>query len=297
MADSKAVRTLEDIPGWFPQIDQQVFEHFLSDAAVVARGDLVELGVYLGKSAALIAGHKRAEETFTVCDLFGATSDDDANRRENAKSYAALDRESFERNFLALRDSLPVIVQDLSSTIVDHVPPGSVRFLHVDASHLYDHVVTDVESAYKLLLPEAVVVFDDYRSSHTPGVSAAVWEAVFTRGLQPICLTDQKMYGTFGDRAPHQQRLLDWLSRTPEIWCGRESIAGSPVLRLARQTRPKAPSTPAGTPESVGPRLKALEDRLSALDKRVGRLDAAARRPTVARRVARWLATSADGRR
>ena len=39
------VKTIDDIPGWFPWIDQVVFRHFLSPGSVVAHGDLVELGV------------------------------------------------------------------------------------------------------------------------------------------------------------------------------------------------------------------------------------------------------------
>ncbi len=245
MAEHAEVKSLHDIPGWFPWIDQAVFGHFLSPAAVVPRGDLVELGAYLGKSAALIGGFKKPDETFTVCDLFGAPPADDPNRRENAKSYPQLDRTAFERNYLSLLSELPVVVQDFSSAIVDHVAAASVRFMHVDASHLYEHVVVDVASAQKLLRPDAVVVFDDFRSEHTPGVSAAVWEAIFTKGLQPICVTPQKLYGTFGDRGPHQERLRTWLAQFGRLWSETQSIAGAAVIRIGPQPAAKAQVKPA----------------------------------------------------
>ena len=271
MTDDADVKSLNDIPGWFPWIDQVVFRHFLSGQSVVPNGNVVELGVYLGKSAALIGQFLGADETFTVCDLFGLDPGSDANRRENAKSYPKLTRPAFERNYLSLFDVLPAIVQNYSSAIVDHVEAGSVRFLHVDASHHYEHVVVDVESAAKLLRPDGVVVFDDYRSDHTPGVSAAVWEAVFTKGLQPICLTQQKLYATFGDRGRHQERLRQWLLGTAELWWETQSIADHPVFRLAPAPKPKAPTARAAPASAlaVDLELDKLSLRLGALERRV----------------------------
>ncbi len=52
-----------------------------------------------------------------------------------------------------------------------------------------------------LLAPEGVVVFDDYRAEHTPGVAAAVWQRL-DKGLSPFALSPVKMYATFGDPLP-----------------------------------------------------------------------------------------------
>src|SRR5438309_625450 len=158
MTELPTVSTIDEIPGWFAPIDQQLFEHFLADDAVVARGDLVELGAYLGKSAALIGRHRRDGETFTVCDLFGRDPGDAANAAENAKSYRSLDRSAFEHYYRCLHDSLPTIIEGPSSTITEFVRPATARFVHVDASHLYDQVIEDVESARTMLLPDGVVV-------------------------------------------------------------------------------------------------------------------------------------------
>ena len=42
----------------------------------------------------------------------------------------------------------------------EKVAPQSVRFLHVDASHLYEHVANDVDAAQDMLQPDGLVVFD-----------------------------------------------------------------------------------------------------------------------------------------
>jgi SAM-dependent methyltransferase len=287
------VKSLNDIPGWFPWIDQVVFTHFLSPGSLVSQGNLVELGVYLGKSAALMGRFVGAGETFTVCDLFGLEPDSDANRRENAKSYPKLTRPAFERNYLALFDELPTIVQNYSSAIVDHVEAASVRFLHVDASHHHEHVVVDIDSAAKLLRPDGVVVFDDYRSDHTPGVSAAVWEAVFTKGLQPICLTQQKLYATFGDRGRHQELLREWLLGSPKLWWEVQRIADRPVFRVAPAPKPKA-SAAAAAP---GPRVDQLALRIDTLEERVGGLESRRNAAWAARAVRHGLARTPAGLR
>jgi hypothetical protein len=274
-AEQAQTQAIDNIPGWFPWLDQRVFEHFL-DPCNAAHGDLIELGVYLGKSAALIGRFQRADETFTVCDLFGDDAHDDPNRSENSRLYKDLTRQRFEQNYLALHSALPVIVQALSSTIVEHVRPHSVRFMHVDASHLYEHVAVDVISARALLQPDGVVVFDDYRSAHTPGVSAAVWEAIFTKGLQPICLTPQKLYATFGDAEPHQDRLETWLRE----WggCHRETqqIAAAPVIRLIPQRTQMSSADELSTrsPGAVAAeRFDRVATELNKVSKLVGSID------------------------
>lgn len=284
--------SIDDIPGWFPWMDQRVFEHFLSGDAVVPRGDLVELGVYLGKSATLIGRFKAPDETFTVCDLFGGEAGDASNSEENSRHYRDLSRLKFEQHYLSVHSELPVVIQDLSSAIVDHVRPSSARFVHVDASHLYEHVVTDVASARTMLVPDGVVVFDDFRGAHTPGVSAAVWEAIFTKGLHVICMTAQKLYATFGDAGPHQERLVSWLSDFGKLSWETQMIGGAEVVRIkqpprAGRAKPRDVGGPATTRDvdrlaaQVGKLAKAVDSvagKVSTVSRDVAELKAAQHR-------------------
>lgn len=261
---SDTPRTLDDIPGWFFWPDQCAFRHFLGQEAVRSEGNLVELGTYLGRSAVLIGDYLQSGETFTALDLFGGSTDEH-NKAENDGSYRNLTREAFESNYLALHDELPVIVQDLSSAIVDHVPPASVRFMHVDASHLYEHVVVDIASARALMAPGGVVAFDDFRSEHTPGVAAAVWEAVIGGALRPIATTALKMYCTFDeDVAPHRDALERAVPEYDELFTVMERYLGHDVLRVGRRKKPKAASRTPGIPD-VLTRLDAVDKQLAAL--------------------------------
>lgn len=252
--------SLDDVKGWFPKIDQILFTWFLERQDRLAEpGDLVELGAYLGKSAILMGDHLRDGETFTICDLFDSDASDDSNREEKARSYSTLTRAAFEGNYRAFHDRPPRIVQGPTSLILDHVRPESCRFVHVDASHLYEHVHGDIRAAHVMLRPGGVLVCDDYRSEHTPGVSAAVWEAVAADGLRPICLTPQKLYGTWGDFASVQDDLLNWLEKRDDVWHEVQRVAGRPLVRVKAKPEKK--------PDKRKEELRRLKERLARTER------------------------------
>ncbi|MEE1756770.1 class I SAM-dependent methyltransferase [Streptomyces sp. SP18CS02] len=285
------VSSYSDVKGWFGPVDQLLFDWFLTgqrDAGI--RGDLLELGAYLGKSA-IFTGYYRAEgESFTVCDLFDSPAPDASNGAEMERSYATLTRRAFETNYLSFHDTLPTVVQAPTSLITGHVRPGSCRFVHVDASHLYEHVHGDVESARLLLAADGIVAFDDYRAEHCPGVAAAVWGAVASGGLRPVCLTGTKLYGTWGDPAPLQEALLRRLESRTDVWHGVEDVAGAPLIRLKPRgtrrpwtPRSRYPAAPAADP------LPAPAAAPADASGAAGSAPAARRRAPALRRLARDL--------
>ncbi|MFG2722166.1 class I SAM-dependent methyltransferase [Streptomyces sp. NPDC048416] len=250
-----------DVKGWFWPADQLLFDWFLTRQAQVShqRGDLLELGAYLGKSAIFIGGHVRPGEEFTVCDLFDSPAPDDPNSAEMNRSYATLTRRAFETNYLAFHERLPTIVQAPTSVIGGRLKAGSCRFIHVDASHLYEHVYGDIEAARTLAATDAIVALDDFRAEHCPGVAAAVWGAVATKELKLICITATKAYGTWGDAEPVRAELLDWLTSRTDLWHGVEEVAGAPLIRIggknAQAPTPPQPlhPTPPQPPHSAPP--------------------------------------------
>ncbi|MFB6890020.1 class I SAM-dependent methyltransferase [Kitasatospora sp. NPDC056327] len=226
---------LDDVPGWFWEHDRHLFDWFLGRQEKAGlTGDLLELGAYLGRSAIVVGSHLRAGETFTVCDLFDSDAPDDENAAEMDGSYRrTLTRTAFEANYLSFHDRLPEIVQAPTSALADgRLAPGTLRFVHIDASHLYEHVAGDLRVARAALRPEGVVVLDDYRSAHTPGVAAATWEAVFNHGLRPVVLTDSKFYGTWGDPEAAQLDLLARRGTLPHCDMTNETLEGHRLVRI-----------------------------------------------------------------
>ncbi|GGN90766.1 hypothetical protein GCM10011579_087020 [Streptomyces albiflavescens] len=245
-------RRLDDVPGWFPVLDQMLFEWFLDrQKSSGMRGDLLEVGVYMGKSAIFLGRHLQDGERYTVCDLFEGSAPDDANKAESTKSYAALTRQAFEENYLSFHDALPRVLQGPSSVVPAETVPDSCRFVHIDASHLYEHVYDDIGAARDALLPGGVVVLDDFRSEHTPGVSVAAWEAVLTRGLRPICLSTQKLYGTWDDPGPAQEELLAAVRGREDCRLSVQQAAGHRIVRLKSKKGMQAPPFPPSRYASV----------------------------------------------
>jgi predicted O-methyltransferase YrrM len=244
-------RSYDDVKGWFYPRDQAVFTWLLDrQERLEPPGDLLELGAFLGKSAILIGSHRRPDEAFTVCDLFGSEPADVANRTENARSYKTLTRQAFEGNYLAFHDDLPAVVQAATDQIVGYVSPGSCRLVHVDASHLWEHVRGDIEAARLLLRADGVVVCDDYRSEHTPGVAAAVWNAVANEGLRPICVTGNKFYGMWSDPKPVQDELVEWLRTFNPGLAQYHNVLDHQLVRVCRWNNPPLPKiTPLRPPE------------------------------------------------
>lgn len=229
---------LASVPGWFERADFDLFSWFLEDQNERGiTGDLAELGTYLGKSAILIGAYQRPGEVFTALDLFEMGASDSDNQSENARSYAGISQAAFERNYLRFHPELPTVVKGLSSVILDHARPGQNRFIHIDASHLYEHVRQDIAAAQTLLQSDSVVVFDDYRSPHTPGTAAAVWEAVVNDGLNPVVVTSSKLYGTWSDPDPLRKRLISSLDRDQRWEYEVQVVAGHELVRLAESYR------------------------------------------------------------
>ena len=265
-----AVRTYRDIRGWFSRTDARLFKGILESQRDAAPGDLVEIGAFMGKSAVVIGHHLRRGERFVVIDLFGdmsllgQSSEDDANRAENKSSYPRLTRERFEANYLSIHDELPVVVQAPSDRIMEHVAPGSVRFVHVDASHLYAPVAEDCRSVKKMLRAGGVVAFDDWRNMKCPGVAAAIWESVATDGLIPVAVSPNKLYAVHDGADDVVAALRSITDADPDWWLVTEhQIMGHAVLgvdnvhaaekRRAAKKAQRAPAAPRpATPPPAG---------------------------------------------
>ncbi len=216
---------LAAVPGWLPPADRALFDTLLAQQS--ESGDLAELGVYQGKTAIVIGSHLRSGETFTVVDLFEESAEDAANSTENDREYSGLMRNQFEANYLKFFETLPNVVTGPSTSILQFARHKAHRFVHIDASHLYQHVVADIEAARLLLQEDGIVVLDDIRSAHTPGVAAAAWAAV-ANGLRPFAITMQKLYATWGDPTTGFTVARDWAANRPhEV----QDIGGHAVLR------------------------------------------------------------------
>ncbi|MDG4864891.1 class I SAM-dependent methyltransferase, partial [Streptomyces sp. T-3] len=256
--------SLDDVPGWFKPLDQALFAFFLEDTADEP-GDLLEMGCYLGKSTIVMGRHQREGETFTVCDLFGDETGGHYSRKGTLDYYQkTLSLRAFETNYLAFHEKLPTIVQARTNVLADKIADDSCRFIHIDASHMYEDVCVDIDTTRAVLREGGIVSLDDYRTEHTPGVGAAVWEGVFTKGMHPVCVSPNKMYATWGDPEPFQQRLREWAKELPGCVVAEDIIDGEPMLRLVLKKVP-------GPAARTSPAVTAVPKPRASTTKRIAR--------------------------
>ncbi len=231
-AATRRPRSLEEVPGWFDAVDQDLFDALI-EATGPEPGDLVEMGCYLGKSAILMGRHLGAGEALTVCDLFGDETHGSYSRRGTLAFYRkTLSRDAFEANYRAFHAELPRIVQGRTTRLGEQLAADSCRFVHIDASHQYEDVSGDIDIARRALRPHGIVALDDYRTEHVPGVAAAAWEAVFTKELRPVCVSPAKLYATWGDPEPFRRAVRHWAEPRTDRTVGQDFIAGGTVLRV-----------------------------------------------------------------
>jgi hypothetical protein len=248
--------------GAFWDIDFLVFDRVLQTQSERGiRGDLLEIGALYGKSAIVLGCHAAATEEVYVCDVFQADEGDSANAAENLQSYEGLTRRKFEDNYQKWVGRLPTVIAELSDGIAKHVPVNSLRFAHVDGGHLYNVVKQDLENVQGLLNEAGVVVMDDVRALHTPGVAAAVWEAVSRSGLVPIAITEQKFYGAWNQEVVRTifNALKEWLAAQGDsVNYGVQIVSDAPMLVIEN---PVMPTVRSRVERFVPPALKDFQTR------------------------------------
>ncbi len=184
------------VPGWFLERDAELFAA-VSDLqhANGIHGDLLEIGVYQGASAILLGYLADSDECVILCDLFGRTPEMTADIRQDLRFYAGLETDVFLDHWHRFHaDDPDEVIVDQSIVLHKRQWDRPVRFAHVDGGHTHEVVRGDVELAREVLAPSGgVVVFDDIRAEHTPGVAAAVWGAVECGALIPFAQTS-KLY-------------------------------------------------------------------------------------------------------
>jgi hypothetical protein len=147
---------IDAISGWFGFHSYAVWRSLLDfQSAENLRGDLLEIGVWRGRSAAVLAAYCRDDEALHLCDL---QVDADA-LRDTFEAVGAKGRKivtiSAPSSALAGRLDLRAMHQ-------------SLRWMHVDGEHTGVAVYRELELANQLVRPDGLVVIDDFFSPRYP---------------------------------------------------------------------------------------------------------------------------------
>src|SRR5262249_6671961 len=120
----------DEVPGWFTEVDASLFRAV--DAAqrgAGVRGDLLEVGVFLGKSAVLLGYLVRPDEELVAWDLF---SGERLAGEADAQFYRELTQAAFEENYARFHARAATAYARPSSEIPAAGLGRRFRFVHVD---------------------------------------------------------------------------------------------------------------------------------------------------------------------
>jgi hypothetical protein len=226
---------MSSVPGWFYPLDFLAFvnvDRIQREAGYF--GDVLEIGTYYGKSAILLGFLTARSEIFYACDAFMRDESLlDDNRAENQNNYDGFTQADFEYHYLRFHDRLPRVFAMASSEIDVTRLEGTCRLVHLDGSHTYEVLRSDIRMAERVMGPGGVAVFDDVCRAYLPGAALAIWEAVLSHEFAPICLTRSKLYGTWDMEAVWlADALAEWVDSDPRLGVELHALAGWKVPRI-----------------------------------------------------------------
>src|SRR5882724_3195368 len=139
------------------------------------RGDMVELGVFRGKSAAVLASRLSPAETLHLLDI-ADYFDRPALGRTGAK--------------------LSFNIASTLSLSKRRFPKRAIRFCHIDASHMFEPTLHEMALADYMLSHDGILCLDDYTNLNYSQILAATFKYLFTKStdLTMFMVTDEKAY-------------------------------------------------------------------------------------------------------
>ncbi|OBI95409.1 class I SAM-dependent methyltransferase [Mycobacterium sp. 1465703.0] len=201
---------MDQVDGWFFEADVELFSTLLAcQTAEGIRGDMLEIGTYQGKSAILMGYGVRDDEELVICDLFGAVTDHADIAPISSQQYSGLDQQQFLANWDRFHTRRPTLEVCESSEL--DLGDRLLRFTHIDGCHSYRCVAQDINLAVTHTAERGVIAMDDYRGVETPGVAAALWQAVGNGTLFPFAATYMKIYActSAADQSYWLERVRD----------------------------------------------------------------------------------------
>lgn len=192
--------THSKIEGWFFPLDQiAFFELFAVQNQIQAGGDIVEVGVYHGKSLVLLSLLKNQGEKLIGFDLFD--SDHEERTRDNLSHFGSSEQVSLVRGYTS----------EIAQTDLNAMLPSPLRFLHIDAGHEYHEVLEQLHLFAPYVADRGIIAMDDYQDREFPGIEAAVLdfaELDRPRRFVPFLAGGNKLFLCFSPMATAFQKML-----------------------------------------------------------------------------------------
>lgn len=155
-------------------------------------GDLVELGVYKGNSASILASLARRHQRHVfLFDTFGGFDQRDLRGIDSQHKVGQFADTSLQKVQQLVGTDSVTFVQGFFPESTSHVTmPDKIAVAHIDCD-LYEPMKAGLEWFYSRLSPGGIMLLHDYSSGHWPGATRAIDEFFRDRPEKPILLPDK----------------------------------------------------------------------------------------------------------
>lgn len=220
---------LAQIPGWFNLDDLAHFTLVLkTQSAAGMRGDLLEIGCFHGRSAAVLAINLQEGEHLVLADAFDLPLDQPYGDTPTVEGV----RRNLERAVPGLQPGQVTIERCYSRDL--RLPTTlRVRFAHVDGAHDAAAVQHDLALCASALLPGGIIAVDDHAHPDHPGVSEGVAAFLAARDDFSV-LADLNRGGALGRKLYLVRGAAGDDSRTPGRPLPRADIGALLAVSVAR---------------------------------------------------------------
>lgn len=168
------------IPGMLSDFSIAVMDTMLSyqeDHGIA--GHLVELGVYKGRSAAVLGSHAKPDERLVLVDT--------VDYMERTKLESICPQMEF---VLCSSDQFPSTYGGYDQI------KGACRCIHLDSSHQYQPTFRELQLSEELLCDRGMIVLDDFANLNYSQILAAIYKYLYTTDTR-LCVflvTQDKAY-------------------------------------------------------------------------------------------------------
>lgn len=195
-----------------------------------ARADTLEIGVHHGLSAIVVAALRGDGRRFVAIDLFGELQD------ENLSNSGAGSRERFTSNMARVHGAdlafMRVIAAASSSLQVSDLGQ-TYSYCHIDGGHSAAETYSDLILCSQILMPEGILVIDDYFNPNFPGVSEGAVRFMMSehgRSLAPVAIGFNKV---LFQKAPSGAKINNmFIRRFPDLSHVSTKLWDQPVLHF-----------------------------------------------------------------
>lgn len=190
-----------NLEGWFfppDMLSLAVINDIHSNSNI--KGNIIEIGVYKGKSFSFLSHLIKENETLFGYDTFPE------DYYESTK--LALEKYGASVKFELIKaDTSELNDDDIKAKIDGKV----IRILHIDAGHEYHEVLYSLLSFSPYVMDNGIIVMDDYQDPEFPGIEAAVLdfcEIDRPRRFKPFFSGGNKIYLCLSHMAKSYQESI-----------------------------------------------------------------------------------------